>query len=107
VGEGREDESQGREASWQESNFQVGHRRTSPAQAGWVVVVAAEAFRIHHQRWEAQANHHFAMQALVAARAAVAEHIALASDAPFLDKGNPDISSPQIEQGPFALDPFL
>jgi hypothetical protein len=84
----REDERQGHEASCrQESNSQVGHLRMAHVQAGWVVVAAAEAFQIHHQRWEAQANHHLAIQAVVAARA---EDIALASDVPFLDRGKRD-----------------
>lgn len=107
VGAGREDESQGREASCrQESNFQVGHLRMAPVQAGWVVVAAAEVFQIHHQRWEAQGNHHLAIQALVAARAEAVEDTAFASDVPFLDTENPDISWPETE-GPSALGPFL
>jgi hypothetical protein len=79
----------------------------APVQAGSVVVVVvAETFLIHHQRWEAPANYRLAIQALVNARAAVAEDIALASDAPFLDKGHPDISWPQSDWRS-SLEPFL
>lgn len=96
VEEGREDESQGRERSCRGNSFPVGLRK-APVQAGSVVGVVAEALLVHHQRWEAPANYRLAIQALVTAPAAVAEDIALASDAPFLDKG-PDISWPQSDQ---------
>lgn len=81
------------------------HRKAT-VQAGSVVVVVAEAFLIHLQRWEALANYRLAIQALVTARAAVVEDTVLASDAPFLDKGHSDISWPQSDRRSL-LEPFL
>lgn len=77
------------------------HRKAT-VQADSVVVVVAEAFLIHLQRWEALANYRLAIQALVTARAAVVEDTVLVSDAPFLDK---DISW-QSDRGSL-LEPFL